>query len=184
VRPLFLFAVFRGPFALIFSPAQRFVSRGGMLVQAISYCLLFLLCVLVLAKVRAQGMRQAVLLIASYVLYVTWGWWFAVVLLTSTIANFLFGQWLGRKTTGPILSFGILLNLLLLASFKYLPEAAVHIPLSSVQTFAHLAMPLGLSFWMFQAMSYLFDIYAPCRRHRKWRSLWEQRNSTELRDSR
>ncbi len=130
-----------------------------MLVQAISYCLLFLLCVLVLAKVRARSVRQAVLLIASYVLYVTWGAWFAAVLLGSTIVNFLIGRWLRRKPSGAILSLGILLNLLLLATFKYLPEAAAHVPLSSLQTFSHLAMPLGLSFWTLQAMSYLFDLY-------------------------
>jgi len=129
------------------------------LVQAILYCLLFLLCVLVLAKVRSRNMRQAVLLIASYVLYVTWGWWFAVVLLTSTVVNFVIGQWLRRKSSGAILVLGIFLNLLLLAAFKYLPEVAVHSPLSSLHTFAHLAMPLGLSFWTFQAMSYLFDLY-------------------------
>lgn len=54
---------------------------------------------------------------------------------------------------------GILLNLLLLGCFKYLPEVAVHLPFSSLQRFSHLALPLGLSFWTFQAMSYLFDLY-------------------------
>jgi alginate O-acetyltransferase complex protein AlgI len=54
---------------------------------------------------------------------------------------------------------GILLNLALLSTFKYLPEAAVHLPFSSLQRFAHLALPLGISFWTFQAMSYLFDLY-------------------------
>jgi alginate O-acetyltransferase complex protein AlgI len=136
-----------------------FAIFGGMLVQAISYCLLFLVCVAVLAKVRARGVRQAVLLIASYVLYFTWGRWFAAVLLASTVVNFLIGRWLRQKQSGAILSLGILLNVLLLATFKYLPEAAPHIPLSSLQSFAHLAMPLGLSFWTFQAMSYLFDLY-------------------------
>jgi alginate O-acetyltransferase complex protein AlgI len=71
----------------------------------------------------------------------------------------MIGEWLRRSSSGAILYFGILLNLLLLASFKYLPEVAVHTPLSSLQTFEHLAMPLGLSFWTFQAMSYLFDLY-------------------------
>jgi alginate O-acetyltransferase complex protein AlgI len=130
-----------------------------MLVQAISYCLLFLLCVLILAKVRVRSVRQVVLLISSYVLYVTWGPWFAAVLLASTVVNFLIGGWLRQKQSGAILSLGIVLNLLLLAVFKYLPEAAPHIPLSSLQSFAHLAMPLGLSFWTFQAMSYLLDLY-------------------------
>jgi alginate O-acetyltransferase complex protein AlgI len=130
-----------------------------MLFQGILYCLLFLLCVVVFAKVRLPSVRQAVLLAASYTLYVTWGPWFAAVLGTSTTVNFLVGRWLRRTPSGAILTGGILLNLALLGTFKYLPEIAVHLPLSSLQRFSHLALPLGLSFWTFQAMSYLFDLY-------------------------
>ena len=125
----------------------------------ISYTLAFLLCLAIFTKVRSQRIRQATLLIASYMLYVSWGAWFAAVLLTSTVMNYLVGEWLRRKRFGLTLSIGILLNLLLLSTFKYLPEAAVHQPFSSLQRFAHVALPLGISFWTFQAMSYLFDLY-------------------------
>lgn len=132
-----------------------------MLLRAILYGLVFLLCVVVFAKVRSRAVRQPVLLIGCYALYLTWGAWFAVVLLASTVMNFLLGKWLRRKPSGLVLSTGILLNLALLGSFKYLPEIAVNIPipLSSLQRFSHLALPLGISFWTFQAMSYLFDLY-------------------------
>jgi alginate O-acetyltransferase complex protein AlgI len=130
-----------------------------MLFQGILYVLLFLLCVVVLAKIRSRTARQAILLLASYALYLTWGAWSAAVLLASTGMNFLFGRQLRRKPCGIVLAMGIALNLVLLASFKYLPEAAVHLPLSSLHTFSHLAVPLGLSFWTFQTMSYLFDLY-------------------------
>ena len=130
-----------------------------MLFREILYGLVFLLCVVVFAKVRSRQVRQAVLLIASYALYMTWGVWFAAVLLTSTVMNYLLGEWLRRKPSSLALSTGILLNLALLGSFKYLPEIAVSIPFSSLQKFSHLALPLGISFWTFQAMSYLFDLY-------------------------
>jgi alginate O-acetyltransferase complex protein AlgI len=130
-----------------------------MLFQGLAYCLLFLLCVAALAKLRTRGVRQSVLLIASYTLYLTWGPWFAAVLLTSTVVNFLVGQWLRRRPSGVVLCVGIFFNLILLGTFKYLPEVALRIPLSSLQRFSHLAIPLGLSFWTFQAMSYLFDLY-------------------------
>ena len=127
--------------------------------QGTLYVLALLFSVIVLAKVRSRRLRQGVLLIASYALYLTWEVWFAAVLITSTVMNFLLGEWLRRKPSGYVLSAGILLNLLLLGSFKYLPEIAVNIPLSSLQRFSHLALPLGISFWTFQAMSYLFDLY-------------------------
>jgi len=129
-----------------------------MLLRGILYALVFLFCVVVFAKVRSRAVRQPVLLIGCYALYLTWGAWFAVVLLTSTLMNFLLGKWLQRKPSGLVLSGGIFLNLALLGSFKYLPEIAASVPLS-LQKFSHLALPLGISFWTFQAMSYLFDLY-------------------------
>src|SRR5271157_864538 len=120
---------------------------------------MLLLGVVIFAKVRSRRVRQAVLLAGSYALYVTWGVWFAAVLLASTVMNFLLGRWLRQKPSPLVLWTGILLNLALLGSFKYLPEIAVAMPFSSLERFAHLALPLGISFWTFQAMSYLFDLY-------------------------
>jgi D-alanyl-lipoteichoic acid acyltransferase DltB (MBOAT superfamily) len=91
--------------------------------------------------------------------YLSWSRWLAAVLLASTVVNFLVGKWLSRRTTGAVLSIGILFNLLLLGSFKYLPDIAISVPFSSLQWLAHMALPLGISFWTFQAMSYLFDVY-------------------------
>ena len=130
-----------------------------MSLRGILYGVVFLLCVVVFAKVRSRAVRQPILLIGSCALYLSWGPWFAVVLLTSTVMNFLIGKWLRRNPSGLVLSTGILLNLALLGSLKYLPEIAVSIPLSSLQRYSHLALPLGISFWTFQAMSFLFDLY-------------------------
>lgn len=86
--------------------------------QGILYCVVFLFCAGILAKVRSRRVRQAVLLIASYGLYLTWGRWFGAVLVTSTVLNFLLGQGLRRKPSGAILGLGICVNLLLLGAFS------------------------------------------------------------------
>jgi len=127
--------------------------------QPVSYTLLFLVCVGVFAKVRSRIVRQAVLLASSVALYLTWQPWFAIVLFTSTVANFLFGKWLRAKSHWLPLSAGLVFNLLLLSTFKYFPQATVYILPRSLQEVAGLALPLGISFWTFQAMSYLFDLY-------------------------
>jgi D-alanyl-lipoteichoic acid acyltransferase DltB (MBOAT superfamily) len=127
--------------------------------RAILYILIVLVEVAVFVKFRSRRIRQLSLLAGSYALYLTWAPWFAAVLLASTVMNYLTGQWLRRNPSAPVLSIGILLNLVLLGSFKYLPEFALDLPFSSLQKFAHLALPLGISFWTFQAMSYLFDLY-------------------------
>ncbi|MFZ1931503.1 MAG: hypothetical protein WAU50_20345, partial [Candidatus Sulfotelmatobacter sp.] len=123
------------------------------------YILVFLLSVALLATIRSRRVRQSILLIGSYGVYLSWGGWFAAVLFFSTLMNFLVGNLLRRQPTRLVLAIGILLNVALLGSFKYLPEAAINFPFSSLQRFAHLALPLGISFWTFQAMSYLFDLY-------------------------
>jgi alginate O-acetyltransferase complex protein AlgI len=130
----------------------------GTLFRIGCYAAAFALCTAVMATVRSRGIRQATLLAVSYALYLTWQPWFAAVLVASTVVNYLVGEWLRRKASGLPLFIGIVLNLGFLGTFKYLPETAVYLP-SSLQPFAHLAMPVGLSFWTFQAMSYLFDVY-------------------------
>ena len=54
---------------------------------------------------------------------------------------------------------GIAFNLVLLSVFKYVPELAIHTRFTALQGFSNLALPLGISFWTFQALSYLFDLY-------------------------
>ncbi len=132
-----------------------------MLLREILYGLIFLTCVIVGLRVRSPGKRQIVLLIGSYILYLSWSAWFAIILLASTVINFLIGKWLQKRQSGQVLSIGILVNLVLLASFKYLPEFSANLQFSSpqFQRFSHIALPLGISFWTFQAMSYLFDLY-------------------------
>jgi alginate O-acetyltransferase complex protein AlgI len=123
------------------------------------YLVVFLICLGVSATVRSSVVRQVALLAGSYAVYIAWGSWFAAVLLFSTAMNFLLGKMLRRNARRLVLATAILLNLALLGSFKYLPPLAVSVPFASLQRFAHLALPLGISFWTFQAMSYVFDLY-------------------------
>src|SRR5271169_6019666 len=104
-----------------------------MLLKGILYGLALLISLVAFAKVRSRRVRQAVLLIASYALYSIWGVWFVGVLLASTLMNFLLGEWLRRKPHWLVLWTGILLNLVLLSSFKYLPEIVVAVPFFSGQ---------------------------------------------------
>lgn len=130
-----------------------------MVSRALWYAGVFLVCLVVLANVRSHRLRQAVLLAASYALYLTWGGWFAALLAVSTAMNFLIGRWLRRNPAGVVLAVGILLNLALLSVFKYVPATVPSLPLAWLQRFSHLALPVGVSFWTFQAMSYLLDLY-------------------------
>jgi alginate O-acetyltransferase complex protein AlgI len=127
--------------------------------RAALYIVALLVAMLVFTRSRVRNTRQVFLLVVSYALYLTWGPWFLAVLLLSTAMNFLFGRQMHRKPSSGLLWIGLIFNLLLLGIFKYLPGAVVTVPFASLQKFSHLALPLGISFWTFQAMSYLLDLY-------------------------
>ena len=131
----------------------------GKLLKGVIYSLTFLLSVLTFTRVRSHRARQYFLLAASYGLYLSWSRWFVLVLLASTVMNFLLGESLRRKASRLVLTAAIVLNLGLLCSFKYLPELSLQFPFAFLQRFSQVALPLGISFWTFQAMSYLFDLY-------------------------
>ena len=127
--------------------------------QTLAAVLLLSISARFLQPVRA---RQLVLLLASYFFYASWGGpSFLAVLITSSLMNYGCGVLLRRRPTIQRLWVGVGLNVALLAFFKYLP------PLFNAQTagtgqlgfVSDLVMPLGISFWTFQALSYLFDVY-------------------------
>jgi len=104
---------------------------------------------------RSSNARHSLLLLGSYVFYASWGIGFLAVLVASSLLNYACGLALRRKPTLTRLWVGVGLNVLLLALFKYLPPALS----SGAVVLGHIVMPVGMSFWTFQALSYLFDLY-------------------------
>jgi alginate O-acetyltransferase complex protein AlgI len=111
--------------------------------------------------VRPARARVILYLSASYILYATWGLFFLGLLIFSSLVNYALGKWLRRRLSAARLWVGVAFNVATLGTFKYLPGfAALSFGGSSVGTsLAHIALPVGISFWTFQAISYLFDIY-------------------------
>jgi alginate O-acetyltransferase complex protein AlgI len=99
--------------------------------------------------------RQLLFLTASYLFYANWGLGFLSILIISSLMNYTCGLALRRKATAPRLWIGIVLNLLPLAFFKYLPVLLVLGPAGSWQydLGRQIIMPLGMSFWTFQGLS-------------------------------
>ncbi len=79
-----------------------------------------------------------------------------MVLGGSTLFNFFWGAQLRSHSSSSRLWIGIGFNVALLSLYKYVP-ALVHSHQSASWT--HLVMPIGISFWTFQGLSYLFDQY-------------------------
>jgi len=111
-------------------------------------------------RLRSVTARQCLYLIASWLFYYSWGAWLILILVFSSLMNYALGQWLKKRTTSGRLWTGIILNLALLGVFKYLPLLGNIAPdASPIAILKRIAVPLGVSFWTFEALSYLFELY-------------------------
>jgi alginate O-acetyltransferase complex protein AlgI len=115
---------------------------------------------LVAMRLRSVTARQSLYLVASYLFYFSWGSWLIVVLLFSSLMNYALGEWLKKRISEGRLWTGIILNLALLSVFKYLPLLGTVAPSGSpLALLQRMIFPLGVSFWTFQALSYLLELY-------------------------
>lgn len=114
-------------------------------------------------------LRNIWLLIASLVFY-SWGEPKYVILMIISIAvNYLFGLLIGReerKNKGWVLAAAVLFNVSFLVWFKYLGfiigivDSVFHTELLSEHMWiADIRMPIGISFFTFQILSYVIDVY-------------------------
>ncbi len=128
--------------------------------QTLLYIIVIPLCWLFLSRLKDVRSRQVLSLLTSYLLYSSWGFRFLGVLMCSSLLNYSIGILLRCKQSAARLCLGIAVNVAILSIFKYLPAIVPFLPhlLTSV-TFANIALPVGISFWTFQALSYLFDLY-------------------------
>jgi alginate O-acetyltransferase complex protein AlgI len=105
-----------------------------------------------LASIALSGRsRQIALLLSSYCFYASFATVFLLALATSTLANFFLGRWIRRRPVLSRLLTAVAINVVALASFK----TQVWSWVGSYD----FVMPLGMSFWTFQALSHLFDVY-------------------------
>ncbi len=145
-----------------------------MLFPTLSFGLffLFVFCI-VWAASSSNEWRKILLLIASWVFYGAWDWRFVALLIGSALLNWGAAGAIWLQRDGPagrrkaIMILGVAGNLLILGYFKYygffveqlgdlLHAAGFERDLPLMQV----VLPVGISFFTFQGMSYLADVYA------------------------
>lgn len=132
------------------------------------YFMCFVAGVLVVYYGLSPRQQNYWLLCASYLFYVTWSWQIALVLFLVTMGNFVLAPYLrahGRGRCG-LLGLGIGLNIGVLAFFRasnfFLPGMLTllsRIGLQSPADGLHILLPIGLSYYVLENISYLVDVY-------------------------
>lgn len=138
-----------------------------MLFNSLTF-LIFFPCVFILYYALPFRFRKYMLLIASYYFYMCWKPEFIVLILFSTLVDYCCGLGMVRwpRWKKWLLAVSLTMNLGLLFFFKYLNFfgesltalcRAVSIPFSAPAL--NIILPVGISFYTFQTLSYTLDIY-------------------------
>ncbi len=119
---------------------------------------------------KGVRLRNAILLVSSYVFYAWWDWRFLSLILISTLVDFAVG--LGFKRTEDaskrkwLLALSITVNLGLLGFFKYFNffidsamKLAARMEVDLGWETLSIILPVGISFYTFQTLSYSIDVY-------------------------
>jgi len=110
--------------------------------------------------IKSRNFRNIFLLITSLGFY-AWGEpVFVFLMIFSILVTFILGKHIGDHSGKKFLTIGIVYHVFVLFVFKYLSFFVREMELLiGVTSGLEIALPIGISFFTFQMMSYLFDIY-------------------------
>lgn len=114
-----------------------------------------------------KAFKNISLLICSLVFYAWGGVKYLILLMFSTVMNYIFGRLLGlERKRRLILVISVIYNIGILFVFKYFNffmdtvEGAAHwMNMDWSFALAEITLPIGISFFTFQIMSYVIDVY-------------------------
>ncbi|MDP3447726.1 MAG: MBOAT family protein [Eubacteriales bacterium] len=137
---------------------MSFVSLAFLLLFIVSYSACRL------CKTRAQ--KHTVLLIASFVFYAYWDARFLLLLVLQTYISYILARKMERSATKRqakrFMILGVSISLAILGFFKYfnffIESFAQLFGIQSLGAL-NIILPVGISFYTFQALSYLIDVY-------------------------
>jgi len=140
-----------------------------MVFSSIVFMFFFLPITLTVYFICGRRLKNSMLLLLSLLFY-SWGeGFYLLIMLCSITGNYLAGllieKYRSRGRSGIVLFFAVVLNLGLLVAFKYanfiVDNINVLIPylhLNKIQL-NPVHLPIGISFFTFQAMTYVVDVY-------------------------
>jgi alginate O-acetyltransferase complex protein AlgI len=119
---------------------------------------------------KSLKLQNLLIFVSSYIFYGWWDWRFLSLIFFSSSIDFTIGLLFNKtekvKTRKLILAFSILINIGLLGFFKYFNFFIDSLILSSAklgitmhESSLNIILPVGISFYTFQSLSYTIDVY-------------------------
>ncbi len=149
-----------------------------MLFNSYIFWVFFALVFILYRRLRHRG-QNYMLLIASYIFYGYWDWRFLFLMLFSTVVDYCAAILIASSPSRPrrktVLTSSIVIQLSLLGLFKYYgffsQQLASVFSLVGIPVYLpalKFLLPVGISFYTFQTMSYMLDVYRgeyPCEKN-------------------
>lgn len=119
-------------------------------------------------EAKHQLLFQNLLVVAaSYMFYGWWNWRFLVLIAFTSLCSFLSGIAIDKSSTKQLKTFwmvlNVVINLSILGVYKYydffVSSLASAFNINAETHLLHLVLPVGISFYTFQALSYSIDVY-------------------------
>lgn len=142
-----------------------------MLFPTLDFALFFLIVFALAWELRNHNeYRKVFLLGASYFFYGYWDWRFTALLAASSLINYIAGRLVGitedERQRKQLVAIAVALNLAILGFFKYygffldsLVDLLAQTGLERDLPFLEIILPVGISFFTFQGISYVVDVY-------------------------
>lgn len=139
-----------------------------MIFSSLSFLIFFSVVVISLSTFKSQTIKKWILLSASYFFYGYWDYRFLSLIIVSTLIDFYIGRYIPRvsseKSKKRLMIASIVANLGILGFFKYfnffIDSLNVLLTFSDIRLETlNIILPVGISFYTFQTMSYTIDIY-------------------------
>ena len=127
--------------------------------------IVFILYWFVFKKLRAQNL---LVVVVSYIFYGWWDWRFLILIFITTLFSYISGLMINKfREKGKIIcAVNIIINLAILGYYKYFNFFADNLQLLFSQfgyqldwVTLDIILPVGISFYTFQALSYTIDVY-------------------------
>ena len=115
-----------------------------MFFNSLSFVVFLAAIILLVMRLPRGDMRKWGLLLASWYFYSLWCWWFSGLLILTALIHYSCAR-INKKWS---VTLAIMLSVTILAGFKYLGI-----------WYTSIFMPVGISFYTFQAISYTVDVY-------------------------
>ena len=135
-----------------------------MLFNSLTY-LLFLAAMVPLYWVLPHVLRRPMLLVASFVFYCWWRWQYGLLFGASILVNFYMATLVHARPSRMTRALPVIVNLGILGYYKYLGFLArtandliAFVTHTRPVPVVDVLLPLGISFFTFQAMSYVIDV--------------------------